>query len=399
MRSIYLDYCTTTPIAASVRESMLPFLGELYGHPANSHWFGRAAQEAIEDARSNLAMLLGCHPAEIVFTAGGTESVNIGLLGVARAVAHSRSSFRPHLIISKLEHRCVSECAKQLQREGWEVSQIGCGRDGIIDLDELQEAAKDTTRIVSVIHANHRIGTVQPIERIAEVCKAKDILLHCDSAQAIGKVDCNVDRLGVDLLSLSGHKFYAPKGVGALYLRQGVPIEPILFGEGAEAGLRPGTANVAGIAGLGQAAKLALAGLKSTIDQTAKMRDRFHRQLEKLLGRPIEVHGKGAPRLPNLLSVQLPGVTAEAIQNRVPEICFGNQTPSPVCVPPPQSAEEYQAAAASERTRNPTHAAIGLTPEQSASTLRVSFGWTTSEEEVQQAVQMIASAYESLMDS
>jgi cysteine desulfurase len=382
MRSIFLDYSTTTPIAASVRECMLPFLSELYGHPSSGHWIGRAADEAIEDARCNLATLLGCHPSEIVFTSGGTESVNLGILGVARAIAGGMSE-RPHLIMSVLEHAAVRQSATQLEREGWEISIVGCDALGVVKLDELEHLIQPTTRLMAIIHASHQIGTIQPIERIAELCHERDILLHTDAAQTVGKIECNVETLGVDMLSLSGHKFYAPMGIGALYLRMGVPIESILFGEGNEAGLRPGTANVPGIVGLGQAAKLAQAGLSSSIDRVSEFRDRLHQQLESLIGRRLRIHGGDALRLPGILSIELPGVTAEALVRRIPEICFG---PSVPCNGRYRSPEDS------------TLAALGLTNQQVANTLRISIGWTTSEDELQRAVHLIAAAYDSLID-
>ena len=383
MRSIYLDYSTTTPVAASVRERMLPFLSEFYGHPSSNHWYGRAAQEAIEDARCNVAALLACHPSEIVFTSGGTESVNLGLLGVARAITRNIPELVPHFITTSLEHTCVRQCASQLEREGWQVSVLGCDPNGLVRVDELKAAVRENTRLVSVIQASHRIGTIQPIEAIAEVCRERDILLHTDAAQAVGKVDCSVESLGVDMLSFSGHKIYAPKGIGVLYIRLGVPIEPILFGEGCEAGIRPGTANVPHIVGLGQAAKLAHAGLQSTIDGISSLRDRFHRQLESMIGRIVPVHGLAVPRVPGILSLELPGVSAEAIHQRLPEICFGPAIPTNgrTC----------------GRVVNPTHAALGLTEQQSSNTLLISLGWTTSEDELQRAAHLIAAAYESLV--
>ncbi len=383
MRSIYLDYSTTTPVAASVRDRMMPFLSEFYGHPSSSHWYGRAAQEAIEDARSNVASLLDCHPSEIIFTSGGTESVNLGLLGVARAVTRNIPELVPHFITSSLEHTCVRQCAQQLEREGWQVSFVGSDRNGVIRVSELEKAIRNNTRLISIIHASHRLGTIQPIEDVAELCRERDILLHTDAAQSVGKVDCNVDHLGVDLLSFSGHKMYAPKGVGVLYTRLGVPIEPILYGEGCEAGIRPGTANVPHIVGLGQAAKLAQAGLKSTIDGISELRDRFHRQLESMVGRIIPVHGVEARRVPGLLSIEMPGVSAEALHQRLPEICFGPFVPS--------NGRTHG------RVANPTHSAIGLTEQQSANTLLVSIGWTTSEDELQRALHLIAAAYEALV--
>ena len=406
MRSIYLDYNSTTPLAASVRDAMLPYLSEFFGHPHGAHWFCRAAEEAIEDARSHVAALLDCHPNEIILTGGGTESVNLGLLGVARAIGRSDASIQPHLIVSKLEHACVLGCAKQLQREGWEVTYVGCDEHGIVRIEELEKAIVPNTRMLSIVHTCPNFGTIQPSEEIAQLCHEHDILYHSDAAQAIGKTDCNVRKLGVDLLSLSGHKFYAPKGVGALFLRTGVPIEPILFGEGCEAGIRPGTPNVPSIVGLGQAAKLALAGLESTIDQTCQMRDRMHAQLESAIGYPIPVHGASANRVAHVLSCELPGVSVAELQQRLPELClappstclrsntFGNDT----VVMSGKGVEGKKASKANGFCKqvNLAHVAMGLSAEQSASTLRISIGWNTSEEEMQRAVQMIATAYDAL---
>ncbi|MCA9193958.1 MAG: cysteine desulfurase [Planctomycetales bacterium] len=385
MRSIYLDYCSTTPIAASVREAMLPFLHEFYGLPSNHHWFGRCAQEAIEDARASVASLLGCHPAEIIFTSGGTESVNLGILGVARAISGAHSETKPHLIISTLEHASVDGCANQLKREGWDVSQINCNALGIIDLDTLQSAIRKNTRIISITHASYRFGTVQPIAEIAAICQASDILLHTDAAQTVGKIDCNVERLGVDALSLSGHKFYAPKGIGALYLRMGVPIDSILFGEGNETGLRPGTENVSHIVGLGQAARLAKSGLETSSDRISEMRDYFHARLERLLGCEIPIHGLSGNRLPGVLSIELPGVEASGLQRQLPEICFGPTLPR-------QEVNNYNA------QRNLAKIPSGILPSPSVHTLRISFGWQTSQEELDKALQLIVSAYDSLTE-
>lgn len=395
MQSIYLDYSTSTPVAASVRECMLPFLNEFYGHPSSRHWYGRAAQEAVEDARSHIAALIGCHPSEIVFTSGGTESVNLGILGVGRAIGRSQSEEKPHIIISNLEHASVRKSAEQLESEGWQLTFVGCDEDGIVILPELKEAIRPETRLMSVIHASHRIGTIQPIAEIAEICQNSDVLFHTDAAQSIGKIDCNVEALGVDLLSLSGHKFYAPKGVGVLYSRLGVPLEPLWYGEGGDAGLRVGTANVPGIVGLGQAAKLARQGLESSLDRTAQLRDRFHLQLENMLGVAIKVHGANVDRVPGILSLEIPGVSAEALQRRIPEICFG-----PCAAEPCSVDTKHQLGTESAVPENLSSSrklqAFGPTEQQSANTLRLSFGWTTSEDELHQAVQLIAAAYESL---
>ena len=383
MRSIFLDFCSTTPIAASVRESMLPFLGEFYGHPSSAHWFGRAAQEAIEDSRSNVACLLGCHPSEVIYTSGGTEGVNLALIGAARALGRSRPNEKLHLITTVLEHMAVRKCVEHLEQSGWEVTVIGCDVNGVIQLDDFKAAIRPNSVLASVIHASHQFGTIQPLAEVAELCMAADIVLHTDAAQSVGKIKLDVESLGVDLLSLSGHKFYAPKGIGGLFVRMGVAVEPILFGEGNEGGLRPGTENVPHIVGLGQAAKLLMTGAESSADRLAQIRDRFHHQLESLLGQPLTVFGERALRLPHVLSLELPGVTAQALQQRLPEICFGA---TGVILDNPL-AQRWN-----------SYAAMGLSQQQAARALRVSIGWTTSEEELQQALQLIAAAHDGLAD-
>lgn len=383
MRSIFLDFCSTTPIAASVRESMLPFLGEFYGHPSSAHWFGRAAQEAIEDSRSNVACLLGCHPSEVIYTSGGTEGVNLALIGAARALKRSLPNEKLHLITTVLEHMSVRKCVEHLEANGWDVTVIGCDQNGVIRLDDFKAAVRPNTALASVIHASHQFGTIQPLAEISEVCVAGNIILHSDAAQSVGKIAMDIETLGVDLLSFSGHKLYAPKGIGGLFVRMGVAIEPILFGEGNEGGLRPGTENVPHIVGLGQAAKLLMTGAESSADRLSQIRDRFHHQLESLLGMPLKVYGERALRLPHVLCFELPAVTAQALQQRLPEICFG---PTGVVLDSP-SASRWN-----------SFAAMGVSELQAARALRVSIGWTTSEEELQQALQLIAAAHDGLAD-
>jgi cysteine desulfurase len=361
---------------------MMPFLGEFYAHPSNAHWLGRAAQEAIEDARSHLASLVGCHPSEIVFTSGGTESVNLALLGAARAIGREEPELTPHLITSSLEHISVLKCAGELEARGWQVTYIGSDAQGMIRLEEVEAAMRDTTRLVSLIHASHLLGTIQPLAAVAELCQEHRALLHTDAAQTLGKIAVNVDELGVDMLSLSGHKFYAPKGIGALYVRMGVALEPIMFGEGNEGGLRPGTENLSHIVGLGQAARLVGQGMELANDRLSELRDRFRHQLEQLLCTPLKVHGERAPRLPHCLSLELPGVDVQMLELRTPELCL---------MPAPTGSLRQGSGRVC-----PTYASIGLSPDQAARTLRVSFGWNTTEEEVDQACHLIAAAYEAI---
>lgn len=381
MHPIYLDHATTTPVATSVRESMLPFLNQLFGHPTSLHWMGRAASEAIEDARSHLATLLECHPSELIFTSGGTESINLGLLGVGRAIGHTLSN--PHCIISNLEHAAVRQTANQLQREGWQVSVVQCNRYGQVEVEELEKQLRKETRLVSLTHASYQLGTVQTFERISQLCCERDILLHTDAAQSVGKIPCPVASLGVDMLSLSGHKFFAPKGVGALYLRPGIPIEPILYGEGVEVGLRPGTPNVAHIVALGQAAKLAQAGLSASMERVSRLRTDFHTLLQNLIGCELPLLTGRSQILPGVLLIELPNVSAEELQKSLPDICFG---------PPTTCNGRLNLPADNLFT------SMGIAPYRLPNLLRISIGWTNSEDELTRAAHRIAATYELLLD-
>lgn len=380
MHTIYLDHSTTTPLAASVREAMLPFLQNMYGHPSSNHWMGRVAAEAIEDSRSCLSSLLDCHPNELIFTSGGTESINLALLGVGRALRAKLEN--PHCITSNLEHPAVRGAVAQLQREGWSVTVVPCDANGLISPSDVQQALQENTRLITITHASYEIGTIQPLAEIAQACHDRDLFIHTDASQTVGKIECNPQELGVDMLSLSGHKFYGPKGIGALYLRTGVPIDSIMFGEGCESGLRPGTPSVSHIAGLGQAAKLAQAGLSSSIDRVSELRDRLHDDIQRLIGLPVIIHGHSAPRVPGILSVELPGIVAEELAQRLPEICFGPFAP---------------------KHTNPNETtpclwtSLGLPSHRRISTVRISIGWSTSADELIQAAQMIAAAYESIV--
>ena len=251
MRSIYLDYNATTPIAPAVQEAMLPFLAEHYGNPSSGHHMGRACHEAVEEARAKVASLLGADAEEIVFTSCGTEANNLALKGVAFRHGPIGGG---HFVISSLEHPAIVEPARFLERLGFGLTVVPCGADGVVDPAAVETALQSDTLLVSIIHANNEIGTLQPIAQIAEICRERDILMHTDAAQGIGKTSVRVRELGVDLLTVAGHKIYAPKGVGALYVRRGVSLEPLLHGAPHESGLRAGTENVPYLVGLGQAA-------------------------------------------------------------------------------------------------------------------------------------------------
>ncbi|MCA9154819.1 MAG: cysteine desulfurase, partial [Planctomycetales bacterium] len=264
MRQIYLDYNATTPVAPSVLEAMLPFFKQHYGNPSSGHAFGRACNEAIEDARSQVAALLGATSEEIVFTSGGTESNNLALKGVMLRYA---PVVKGHLVISAIEHPSVVAPARFLERLGFRLTIVPCDENGVVSPEAVEAALRSDTVLVSVMHANNEVGVVQPIHDIAEVCRARGIMVHTDASQSAGKLRTLVHELGVDLLTLAGHKFYAPKGVGALYVREGLSLEPFMHGAGHEGGLRAGTENVPYIAGLGKASMLAARGLDDAADR------------------------------------------------------------------------------------------------------------------------------------
>ena len=252
VRQIYLDYNATTPVAESVAKAMWPFLTEYFGNPSSGHAMGRICHEAIEDARGHVAALLGADRDEIVFTSGGTESNNLAIKGI---LLRDHPAADGHLVISAVEHPAVAQVAEHLMRLGYAVTVVACDSHALVDPDDVRKAIRSDTRLVSIMHANNEVGSVQMLREIAAICHERGVLLHTDAAQSVGKVRTKVDELDVDLLSVAGHKMYAPKGIGALFVRQTVDLEPVFHGAGHEKGLRPGTENVPHIVGLGAAAQ------------------------------------------------------------------------------------------------------------------------------------------------
>lgn len=377
MRWIYLDYNATTPIAPSVQEAMLPYLAERYGNPASNHVLGRMCQEAMEDARGQLALLIGADRDEILFTSGGTEANNLALKGLLLKYSPGGGG---HLVISAIEHAAVAEPARFLERLGYDVSVVPCNRQGLVDPAMIAAALRDDTLLVSVMHANNEIGTIQPLRDIAALCHERDILVHTDAAQTVGKLRVNVDELEVDMLSITGHKLYAPKGVGALFVRRGIALEPVIHGAGHEGGMRAGTENVAAIVGLGRAAVLAGKSLEESAVRLEGLRDRLLDRLRHEIGPDLMVHGEFAPRLPNTLSVAFPKIAGEELLARTTEIC----------------ASTGAACHLHSSGMSPTLAAIGLDIEDARGTIRFSVGWYTTDEEVDRAADMLIAAWEDL---
>ncbi|TKB09288.1 cysteine desulfurase family protein [Desulforhopalus sp. IMCC35007] len=295
---IYLDYNGTTPHAPEVIEAMLPFLKSEFGNPSSSHWFGIAPKRAVMGARTQVAELLGCMTGEVLFTSGGTESNNQAL----RSFWGKRDPERSHLITSSIEHPAILEVCRFMETCGCAVTVVPVDADGLVSLSDVEAAIRPDTLLISIMHANNEVGTIQPIAEIAQLARRHGILMHTDAAQSIGKIPFCVDDLGVDLLSVAGHKIYAPKGVGALYIRDGIESGVFCHGAGQENGRRAGTENVLGIVGLGKACELAATELKSTTHRLEEMRDRLENGLAASLT-DLRFNGHRKLRLPNTCSV------------------------------------------------------------------------------------------------
>jgi cysteine desulfurase len=367
-RHIYLDYNATTPLDPRVLEAMLPYLRESFGNPSSLHWFGQRARAAVEDARSRVASLIGADPAEIVFTASGSESDNMALRG---ALAKAGSA-RRRVVTTSVEHHAVLNTAKALREEGVPVAVAGVSEGGRLDLDDLRAKLDDTTLVASVMLANNETGVLQPVAEAARLARERAALVHCDAVQAAGKTPVDVRALDVDLLTLSAHKLYGPKGVGCLYVRRGTPLGPLVRGGAQERNRRAGTENVAGIVGFGAAASLAKESLAAEAERIGALRDRLEQRLLKL---PGARRNGGEPRLANTANVSFEGADAEAL----------------VMALDLEGVAVSTGAACAAGGIEPSHVlkAMGLPPERVQSSLRLSLGRTTTEEEVDRAADII----------
>ena len=304
---VYLDNAATTPLDPRVLESMLPHLGGRRGNPSSLHAFGGSAREGLEEARDSVASLIGASPGEIVFTSGGTESDDLAALGLAR----SSGPEKRHAVVSRVEHAAVREAARRLEYEGFGVSWIGVDAEGLVDPDEFAAALRTDTALAAVVWANNEVGTVEPVPELAEICAERDIPFHADAVQAVGRVPIDVSETPVSTLALSGHKLYGPQGIGALYVRGGVSLEPVLYGGGQERGLRSGTQNVAGIVGLGVAARLAREEMEDRVTHEKGLRDRIIAGIETMPD--VDVNGHRGRRLSNNVHLTVFGVEAESL--------------------------------------------------------------------------------------
>ena len=361
MRRIYLDHNATTPLDPRVREEMLEVMTGESGNPSSVHAFGQAARERVEAARDRVSALLSARPPELVFTASGTEANNAVIFSCAR-----RAGWRGHLVISAFEHPSVVAAADRAEAEGMAVTRVPPEADGVVAAGAMLAALREDTRLVCLMLANNEVGTLQPVAEVAEGCRERGVPVLCDAVQAVGKIDVDVNELGVDYLTLGAHKFYGPLGAAALWVRGGAELEPYLVGGGQERRRRAGTVNVPAVAGLGRAAELAAAELSHRSARTARLRDRFERAVSEA-GDAV-IHGRDAPRLPNTSHLAFTGIDAEALLIRLDLDGFAVSTGS-AC-----SAGAVEPSAAL--------LAMGMSRDEALSSLRVSFGPTNSDEEV-----------------
>jgi cysteine desulfurase len=376
---IYLDYNATTPVDPAVVEAMLPFLSQHFGNPSSSHRYGYRAHDAVDRARSQVAELLGCEADEIIFTGGGSESDNLAIRGIALA----KREHGNHIITQVTEHPAVLNACRALERlHGFRVTYLPVDEDGRVDPAEVEAAIGDSTVLITVMHANNETGTLQQLQAIAEIAHRHGALVHSDAAQSVGKIPTLVDELGVDLLTIAGHKLYAPKGIGALYVRRGLQLEPVIYGGGQEAGRRAGTENVAYLVALGAACALASAQLPESMTRMYTLRDHLYSRLEQVLPGRIRLNGHQSERLPNTLNVSVEWVIGEEVLAATPEIASstgsacheGNTDPSPVLM------------------------AMGYRREVALGALRLTLGRWSSEEEVERAARLLARSIDALSD-
>ena len=369
---VYLDYAATTPVDKRVAEKMIPYLTETFGNPAsNSHAFGWTAEEAVEKARADIAALINADPKEIIFTSGATESDNLAIKGAANFYKTKGK----HLITVKTEHKAVLDTMRELERQGFEVTYLGVQENGLIDLEELKAAIRDDTILISVMWVNNEIGVVQDIPAIGEICRERKIIFHVDAAQACGKVPVDVEAAKIDLLSMSGHKVYGPKGIGALYVRRKprVRLEAQMHGGGHERGFRSGTLPTHQIVGMGEAFRIAKEELEQDMAHYRKLRDIFLKGIEGI--EEVYINGDLEHRAPNNLNVSFNFVEGESLIMAVKELAVSSGS------------------ACTSASLEPSYVlrALGRNDELAHSSLRITFGRMTTEEEVQFAAKLIKS--------
>jgi cysteine desulfurase len=393
MNRVYLDFNATTPVEPEVLDAMLPYFSAEFGNAASIHSPGQNARAAVETAREQVAALVGARAQEIVFTSGGTESDNHAIFGVVaqpimpalslpNGAARDQKTSK-HVITTAIEHEAVLNACQALEKEGVAVTYLPVNHNGLMDIERLRAAIQPHTVLIAVMHANNELGTVQPLDEIGRIAKEHDIYFHTDAVQSAGKLSIDVNALQVDLLSLSGHKFYAPKGVGALYIRSGTRLRQLLYGGHHQRGFRPGTENVAGIVGLGKAAEIARKSIAEDARRISSLRDELQQGLLQRVPQS-RVNGGAAPRTPNTTNLVFPGIEGEALLIALDLKGLACST----------------GAACSSGAVEPSHVltAIGLPPEEARASLRFSLGRHTTKKEIEFALQVVPAAVAQLRE-
>lgn len=370
MKQIYMDHGATTPVDPLVVDAMLPYFTETFGNASSLHSFGQEATSALEQSRQQVAASIGAKPEEIIFTSGGTESDNLAIKGIA----YRNSGKGKHIITSTIEHPAILNTCAYLEKEGFDVTYVPADSDGIIDMDELKKAIRDDTILISVMHANNEIGTIQPISDISKLAKEKSIYLHTDAVQSFGKIAVNVNELGVDMLSMSSHKIYGPKGVGALYVRKGTPLQALAHGGSHERSMRAGTENISGIVGFAKAVALADERLVDDEKHMTQLRDSLIGKVMDSID-DVELSGHPTNRLPNNVNLRFSFIEGESMLLFLDMKGIAISTGS----------------ACSSKSLEPSHVltAIGLRPEDSHGSLRITLGKDNTQEEVDYVVDAL----------
>jgi cysteine desulfurase len=372
-RPVYLDHNASTPILPEVRDAMLPYLGEYFGNPSSPHVYGRKMRNAVEHARGQVAALIDCNPEELFFTSGGTEANNLAIRGLAAANPERR-----HIITSNVEHPATLQPCQVLEQQGYRVDLIPVDELGRIDLQAVSKAVNGDTLLITIVHANSETGSLQPVRELSGIAHVEGALMHTDAAQSAGKISVSVKKEAVDLLSIAGHKLYAPHGVGALYVREGLQINPLLTGAGHEKGLRPGTENVASIVGLGKACALAQRDLDSEALRVESLRERLWSRLrEEIPG--LALNGHPEQRLPNTLNVRFPGVSGNELLEQCPAV----------------AASTGSACHESGASASAVILAMGIDPEQALGSVRLTLGRSNTVQNIDQAADALIEAWRS----
>lgn len=373
-KPVYLDYNATTPVDPDVLKAMLPYLGDEFGNPSSAHALGRRARDVVEAARAEVASLIGASPDEILFTSGGTESSNIAIRGTASANRARRA-----IVTTAIEHPATEACCAFLESQGQKVTRIAPNADAMVDAEKFVAAIDGNTVLATIIHAQNETGTLQPVTEISAAARRLGITIHADAAQSVGKITVDVNELGVDLLSIAGHKLYAPKGVGALYIRRGINLAPLLRGAGQEHGRRPGTENVAFIVGLGEACRIAKTHLQTGLHGLKSLADELYGKLQREIP-GIKVVGHPVQRLPNTLNVLFPGVSGRRLLECCPSVFASNGS---AC-----HADSEEPSAILTALGIPAHEALG--------SVRLSLGRHTSHSDIESAASQLVAAWRTL---